>query len=127
MFEAECPPAGPGSLRIGELSRRTGVAASRIRFYERGGVLPKAGRSLNGYRQYPQTAVKLLTLIDGAQRLGFSLAEIRDALAEAAPNFPSHDALARILRAKLAALDQHLKDIRARRREIRTLLTELGE
>lgn len=127
MFEADCPPAGPGALRIGELSRQTGVAASRIRFYERNGVLPKAGRGLNGYREYPLTAVKLLGLIDGAQRLGFSLAEIRDALAEAAPNFPSHDALARVLRTKLAALDQHLKDIRARRREIIALLGELGE
>lgn len=125
--EADCPDGGPGALRIGELSRQTGVAASRIRFYERNGVLPKAGRGLNGYRQYPQTAVKLLALIDGAQRLGFSLAEIRAALADAAPNFPSHDALARALRTKLAALDQHLKDIHARRREIQTLLKELGE
>lgn len=127
MFEADCPPGGPGSLRIGELSRQTGVATSRIRFYERNGVLPKAGRSLNGYREYPHTAVKLLTLIDASQRLGFSLAEIRGALDEAAPHFPSHDALVKALRAKLTALDQHLKDIRARRREIQELLKELGE
>jgi len=126
MFEADCETPGSGSMRIGELSRQTGVAASRIRFYERNGVVPRAGRSLNGYRVYPATAVKLLTLIDGAQRLGFTLAEIRSALADAAPNFPSHDALAGALRAKLAALDQHLKDIRARRREIQALLRELG-
>ncbi|MGA0602842.1 MerR family transcriptional regulator [Caulobacter sp. KR2-114] len=127
MVEAECAPRQTGSMRIGELSRLTGVAPSRIRFYERNGVLPPAGRGLNGYREYPQTAVKRLGLIDTSQRLGFSLAEIRAALAEAAPNFPSHDALARALRAKLAALDQHLKDVRARRREIEALLRSLGD
>jgi len=125
MHEDDCLQEGPAAMRIGELSRQTGVAASRIRFYERNGVLPKASRSLNGYREYPGTAVKLLVLIDNSQRLGFSLAEIRDALAEAAPHFPSHDALTKALRAKLVALDQHLKDVRARRREIQALLEEL--
>jgi DNA-binding transcriptional MerR regulator len=35
-------------------------------------------------------AVKMLGIIDGAQKLGFSLSEIREGLTEAAPDFPSH-------------------------------------
>ncbi|MGO9418414.1 MerR family DNA-binding transcriptional regulator [Roseiarcus sp.] len=46
------------SMRIGELSRRTGISTSRIRFYEKHEVLPKPIRGENGYREYPDTAVK---------------------------------------------------------------------
>jgi len=46
------------SMRIGELSRRTGISTSRIRFYEKQEVLPKPIRGENGYREYPDTAVK---------------------------------------------------------------------
>ncbi len=112
-------------MRIGELSRKTGVAASRIRFYERNGVIPKPVRGDNGYREYPDTAVKRLYLVDGAQRLGFTLNEIRGGLSEAAPEFPSHAAIVKALRGKLESVDQHLKEVRARRREIVSLLAEM--
>jgi DNA-binding transcriptional MerR regulator len=112
-------------VRIGELSKRTGVAASRIRFYERRGVLPEPSRGENGYREYPETAVKRLGLIDGAQKLGFSLGEIRDAIEDAAPDFPSHAAIVEALRLKLAALDRHIEAAQARRRQILQLLTDL--
>jgi DNA-binding transcriptional MerR regulator len=111
-------------MRIGELSRRTGIATSRIRFYEKHDVLPKPSRDANGYRTYPDTAVKILSLIDDAQRLGFSLNEIRAGLSEAAPNLPSHAAMAKALRSKLAHIDQHIKDVRARRRQIVKLLKD---
>ena len=39
-------------MRIGELSGRTGISTSRIRFYERHDVLPKPTRNGNGYRTY---------------------------------------------------------------------------
>jgi DNA-binding transcriptional MerR regulator len=114
-------------MRIGELSRKTGIAASRIRFYEKHDVLPKPVRDENGYRTYPDTAVKLLSLIDDAQRLGFSLSEIRAGLSEAAPHFPSRAAMAKALRSKLDHIDQHIKEVQARRRQIMKLLKEKYE
>lgn len=114
-------------MRIGELSRRTGIAASRIRFYERHEVVPKAARGENGYREYPITAVKTLKLIDGAQRLGFSLNEISSYLSEAAPNFPSRAAMVKALLRKLEDIDQHVTEVRARRRQIVKLLQEIGD
>ena len=113
-------------MRIGELSERTGISASRIRFYERHEVLPKPARNGNGYRAYPGTAAKILELIDAAQRLGFSLGEIRAALSEAAPNFPSRAAMVKALRGKLDHIDRHIKDVRARRRQIVKLLKDMG-
>ena len=114
-------------MRIGELAKRTGISTSRIRFYESHEVLPKAMRGKNGYREYPDAAMKVLSLIDNAQRLGFSLSEIRAGLSEAAPDFPSRAAMVKALRNKLASIDQHMKDVRARRREIVELLQELGD
>jgi MerR family transcriptional regulator, copper efflux regulator len=114
-------------MRIGELSRRTGISTSRIRFYERHHVLPKPIRGGNGYRKYPDTALKMLELIDNAQQLGFSLSEIRAALSEAAPNFPSRRALVKALRSKLDHIDQHINEVRARRRQIVKLLKEMGD
>lgn len=113
-------------MRIGELSRRAGIAPSRIRFYEKHAVLPRTIRGENGYRDYPDAAVKTLRLIDDAQRLGFSLSEIRAGLSQAAPAFPSRAAMVKALRGKLESVDRHLKDVRARRREIARLLAEMG-
>jgi MerR family transcriptional regulator, copper efflux regulator len=114
-------------MRIGELARRTGVSTSRIRFYERRGVLPKPVRHANGYRDYAERAAKMLTLIDDAQRLGFSLSEIRTSLGEAAPDFPSRASMVKALRSKLASIDRHLSDVRIRRRQIVKLLSEMSD
>jgi MerR family transcriptional regulator, copper efflux regulator len=111
-------------MRIGELSRRTGISTSRIRFYEKHDVLPRPSRDENGYRTYPDAALKILEMIDGAQQLGFSLSEIRAGLSEAAPNLPSHAAMAKALRSKLEHIDQHIRDVQARRRQIVKLLKD---
>ena len=114
-------------MRIGELSKKTGISTSRIRFYEKHEVLPKPTRKGNGYRAYPERAVKVLELIDAAQQLGFTLNEIRTSLSEAAPHFPSRAAMAKALRSKLDHIDQHIKDVRARRGQIVKLLKEMDE
>lgn len=37
-------------MKIGDLAKRTGLTASRIRFYERVGLLKAVERTTNGYR-----------------------------------------------------------------------------
>ena len=54
-------------MNIGELSKRTGLSTSRIRFYEQSGLLQAAERGLNGYRSYPPEMVQMLELIAIAQ------------------------------------------------------------
>lgn len=63
-------------MKIGELSERTGLTASRIRFYERIGLLKTVQREPNGYRTYPDETVFVLDLVANAQKAGFSLDEI---------------------------------------------------
>ncbi len=67
-------------LTIGQLAKQIGVRTSTLRYYEAEGLLMPNGRSPSGYRQYEETAVQRLRLIQRAQRLGFSLVEIRGLL-----------------------------------------------
>ncbi|WP_439815599.1 MerR family transcriptional regulator [Zavarzinia sp. CC-PAN008] len=111
-------------MRIGELSRRTGVSTSRIRFYETEGLLPRVPRSANGYRDYPAEMVGVLTLIDQAQALGFSLDEIGRTLpAVLHRGFSREEALGG-LEAKLAELDAHIAQAIAMRDALATELAE---
>jgi len=68
---------GKGELTIGALARQVNASTSMLRFYEREGLLKPSGRTDAGYRIYPATAVRTLLFIHRAQRLGFSLADIR--------------------------------------------------
>lgn len=64
-------------MRIGELAQKSGFTTSKIRFYERIGLLKAVDRRSNGYRTYSSQAVTILGLITTAQRAGFTLDEIR--------------------------------------------------
>lgn len=64
-------------MTIGALARRLNVSTSMLRFYEREGLLRPERRTASGYRLYPQGAEKTLLFIRRAQRLGFSLSDIK--------------------------------------------------
>ena len=66
-------------LPIGEVSRRAGVAASALRFYEERGLL-RSRRSPGGRRAFPRSDLRRLAFIRAAQNVGLSLKEIRAAL-----------------------------------------------
>ncbi|VVP67584.1 hypothetical protein PS918_00596 [Pseudomonas fluorescens] len=67
-------------MRIGELAKISGLAPSRIRFYEASGLIKPAARKANGYRDYAPDTEWVLEIITGAQAAGFSLEEIRQLL-----------------------------------------------
>ena len=69
-------------LAIGEVAARAGMSATRIRYYEARGLLPEPERSA-GKRRYDETVFRRLAIIDAAQRVGFTLEEIRDLLGRA--------------------------------------------
>lgn len=91
-------------MKIGELARRTGLAPSRIRFYERIGLLKAVERQANGYRHYPAEAVLVLQLIATAQQAGFSLDELRTLLPGDLAQW-EHGTLLDTLRRKVADIE----------------------
>lgn len=67
---------GDGALSSGKLADLAGVSRDTLRHYERKGVLPRALRGPNGYRQYPPEALQRVQLIRRALSVGFTLDEL---------------------------------------------------
>ncbi len=65
---------------IGKLARQAGVNIETVRYYERVGLLPEPERSDSGYRQYSKEYSQQLKFIKNAQKLGFSLKQIKELL-----------------------------------------------
>lgn len=70
--------ASRGSLTIGEVARRSGFSIKALRFYERRGLLPAAGRSAGGFRLYREADLHRLEFIRQAKALGLRLDKIRE-------------------------------------------------
>ncbi|MFI6742751.1 MerR family transcriptional regulator [Nonomuraea sp. NPDC050451] len=68
-------------MKIGQVAGEAGVSVDTVRFYERRGVLPAAGRRPSGYRIFDAAAVERIRFAKGLQELGFTLDEVVDALA----------------------------------------------
>jgi MerR family redox-sensitive transcriptional activator SoxR len=66
-------------LTIGELSGRSGVSASALRFYERNGLIA-AERTDGNQRRYPPVTLRRVALIQAGKAAGISLERIRAAL-----------------------------------------------
>lgn len=67
-------------LTISELARRSGFAASALRYYEREGLIA-ARRTEGNQRRYPRAVLRRLAFIRAARHVGLSLDEIKVALA----------------------------------------------
>jgi MerR family redox-sensitive transcriptional activator SoxR len=69
----------PDHLTIGEVSHRSGIAPSALRFYEDIGLL-SAERTSGNQRRYRRHVLRRVAFIRAAQRVGLSLDEIQRAL-----------------------------------------------
>ena len=72
-------------MTIGEVARRSGVAASALRFYEERGLITSE-RAGSGHRRYQRPVLRRIAFIVFAQRVGLTLAEIADELAKLPEN-----------------------------------------
>jgi DNA-binding transcriptional MerR regulator len=103
---------------IGRLAKATDTKAVTIRYYERLGLLPSAGRSAAGYRLYTVREYDRLLFIRRSRSLGFSIEDIHGLLG-----------LADRREAPCAALDakvsEQLEQVRMRLRDLRAMEQEL--
>jgi DNA-binding transcriptional MerR regulator len=97
-------------MRIGELSRRTGVNAHQLRYYEAHGLL-EADRGTNGYREYDEIAVLRVKQIRHLLGAGLSSEDIAYLLPCAvgeAPELPGCPELLAAMRSRLQRLDDQM-------------------
>ncbi|MBN6054198.1 MerR family transcriptional regulator [Nonomuraea sp. RK-328] len=109
-------------MRIGELAALVGVSTRTVRHYHHIGLLPEPARQANGYREYRLADAVTLARVRQLARLGLSLDELRDVLA---------DDDGRDLREMLQELDADLareqQAIAARRARLAALLARADE
>lgn len=109
---------------IGELAEQTGIPPSKIRYYEKVGVLPPPTRTEAGYRLYDSDAVARLKLLRRGKLLGLNLGEIGQLLQAAGDGCCDavDPLLERLLRDNLAEVDQRIEELHALRRTIAATL-----
>ncbi|RYZ93416.1 MAG: Cu(I)-responsive transcriptional regulator [Proteobacteria bacterium] len=64
-------------MNIGEVATASGLNAKMIRHYESIGLIPKASRTVSGYRTYAESDVHTLAFVRRARGLGFTMKEIK--------------------------------------------------
>ncbi len=98
-------------MTIGEISRRSGVAASALRFYEERGLITSE-RAGSGHRRFPRPVLRRIAFIVYAQRVGLTLEEIGRELANLPPHrVPSRGDWSRLSRTWTARIDQRIAEL----------------
>ena len=105
-------------MQIGELAKRTTLTVDAIRFYEKRRLLPKPVRSTGRFRLYTDDDTERLRFIQQAQGLGFSLTEVRELVDLRTRKIDACKSVRLLLKGKLS-------DVRAKKRELETLESEL--
>ncbi|MEP3275841.1 MAG: MerR family transcriptional regulator [Stappiaceae bacterium] len=109
-------------MKIGQLAETTGVSTSRIRFYEKHGLMPLPTRLENGYRDYPEEMISRLRTITMSKALGFTLSEIRRILPDDPNDLIARSDVMANLETKLTDIDQQIKDLKAMRGKVKEMI-----
>ena len=107
-----------GFMNIGEAAQASGVSSKMIRHYEEQGFVPKAGRTVAGYRVYRENDVHALRFIRRARDLGFSLKEIKDLLGLWHNRRRASGDVKKLAEKHVKELDQKIAEMQAMRRTL---------
>jgi MerR family redox-sensitive transcriptional activator SoxR len=101
----------PELLTIGEVARRSGVAASALRFYEQRGLIASE-RAGSGHRRYPRSVLRRIAFVVFAQRIGLTLDEIDGELAKLPPDrAPTRRDWSRLSSGWSARIDERIAEL----------------
>jgi MerR family Zn(II)-responsive transcriptional regulator of zntA len=113
-------------MLINELSKRTGLPAHTIRFYEKSGLIEgKQDDSVtsNNYFHYDEVSVEKLEFISDAKSVGFTIKEIGQIINAWYNNAYTKEQKLEILAEKLVSLEQKMKEIK----EMKKLLLQFKD
>jgi len=98
-------------MTIGEVSRRSGVASSALRYYEERGLIASE-RAGSGHRHFPRSVLRRIAFIVFAQRIGLTLEEIGAELTKLPPGrVPDRDDWARLSSNWTARVDERIAEL----------------
>lgn len=104
--------SNPRKVQIGAIAKRTGLTVDAVRFYEKQGLLKAPSRSMSGYRLYGGEELRTLRFVTRAQKLGFSLQEIRQLLDIQRNPAGVCGRTSRLIEEKLAHVREKIKHLR---------------
>jgi MerR family redox-sensitive transcriptional activator SoxR len=107
-------------LTISEVAKRSGVAASALRFYEDRGLI-RSERAGSGHRRYPRAVLRRVAFIVFAQKMGLSLDEVGLELSKLPQNrVPERADWAKLSGSWTRRIDEHIAELQ----RLRSGLTE---
>ena len=113
-------------LFIGKVAAAAGVSVQAVHYYERLGLLPRAQRTISGYRVYPPEIVERLRFIRQAQGVGFRLEEIREILRMKYAGHSPCNCVRNLLQRKLDEVEAQMAALSSFRRQLRSTLQRAG-
>ena len=99
-------------MTIGKIAKRTSLNVQTIRFYERAGLLEEAQRTPSGYRQFEENTVERIQFIRKAQKIGYSLEEIKELLFLRVSEESPCDRMRLMTEVKIVEINEKMRDLR---------------
>lgn len=109
---------------IGETASKLGISTHTLRYYEKIGLLPPVAKSAGGRRVYTQVDLDRVQFIKRAQRMHFSLDEIRSLIALGQGASVEKPSAQRIVEEKLHQVEDRLKDLRQLKTDLSRMLSD---
>jgi Hg(II)-responsive transcriptional regulator len=110
------------TFTIGQVAREAGIGVETVRFYEREGLLEEPERRQSGYRQFQQEAIDRLRFIKQAQRLGFTLREVRELLSLKLDPRSTRSEIRERAVAKVADIDKRIAELKRMKKALAPLI-----
>jgi MerR family redox-sensitive transcriptional activator SoxR len=99
-------------LTISEISRRSGVAASALRFYEDKGLIESERAGVSSHRRYPRAVLRRIAFIVFAQKIGLTLDEIANELSKLPKNhIPESSDWAKLSHGWTSRIDERIAEL----------------
>lgn len=108
--------------RIGDVTRLLGLSADTLRYYEKIGLLQDIPRNSSSIRVYLDKHLSQLKFIQRAQKMNFSLAEIKDLLQMRQDPQHARIDVRQLTKTKLEEIEAHLVDLTTLRDELSLLV-----
>ncbi len=97
--------------KIGEVAKEFGVSAHTLRYYEKIKLLPVISKDQGGQRVYSDSVVQRIQFIKRAQRMHFSLDEIRSLIDLEKASAAEKPQVQKIVKEKLGQIEESLNDL----------------
>jgi len=110
------------TLTRGKLAKRSGVNIETLRYYEKRNLIDPPRRSEAGYRLYTPADILRIRFIKNAQKLGFTLKEIRELLKLRIKVNTSCDSVLKKAEHKRTEIMVKIKDLKSMKRALDQLI-----